>query len=229
MKTAKDYAKEAVAIGIISRANESELEYMMLQYMEELSKQWGIEKPNFEQSKLGAALTSELVTKAKDYAIKCHTETNHTYDGKPYETHLQMVVNYACKYAYMVEDDILEVVIASAWVHDTIEDCRQTYNDVKTELGVEVAEIAYALTNEKGKSRKDRANSLYYEGIRNTPYAGYVKICDRLANAAYSKQQGSKMIGAYQKEHNHFMAELFSVGFLPMWDELSELLLQPYK
>ena len=52
---------------------------------------------NFAKPMLVAALSSELVTKAKNYAIKCHTETNHKYDGKPYETHLQMVVDYACK------------------------------------------------------------------------------------------------------------------------------------
>lgn len=179
---------------------------------------------NFAKPMLVTALSSELITKAKNYAIKCHTETNHKYDGKPYETHLQMVVDYACKYAYLIGDNVLEAVIASAWTHDTIEDCRQTYNDVKTELGVQVAEITYALTNEKGRSRKERANSFYYDGIRNTPFAGYVKLCDRLANAKYSKQQGSRMIEAYRKEHKHFMAELSCVGFQPMWDELSELL-----
>jgi (p)ppGpp synthase/HD superfamily hydrolase len=173
---------------------------------------------------LTAAISSAFVTKAKNYALKCHTETNHKYDGKPYETHLQMVVDYACRYASLIDDDALEVVIAAAWTHDTIEDCRQTYNHVKAELGIQVAEITYALTNEKGRTRKERANSIYYDGIRKTPFAAYVKLCDRLANVKYSKDNGSSMIEAYQKEHNHFKAELSDAGFQPMWDELSELL-----
>lgn len=164
---------------------------------------------NFAKPMLVAALSSELVIKAKNYAIKCHTETNHKYDGKPYETHLQMVVDYACKYAYLIGDNVLEAVIASAWTHDTIEDCRQTYNDVKTELGVQVAEITYALTNEKGRSRKERANSFYYDGIRNTPFAGYVKLCDRLANVQYSYENMSRMYGVYQKENDAFLQALF--------------------
>ena len=180
--------------------------------------------PDVAKPMLEVSLSSELVTKAKSYAIKCHTETNHKYDGKPYEIHLQMVVDYACKYAYLVDDSALESVIASAWTHDTIEDCRQTYNDVKNELGIQVAEITYALTNEKGRTRKERANSFYYDGIRNTPFAGYVKLCDRLANVKYSSENGSRMIEAYRKEHEHFMSELSCVGFQPMWDELSELL-----
>jgi (p)ppGpp synthase/HD superfamily hydrolase len=177
-----------------------------------------------DNQQLNAAIRSPLVMKAKAYAIKCHAETNHKYDGKPYETHLQMVVDYACKYADLLDENMLETVIASAWSHDAIEDCRQTYNDVKNELGIEVAEITFALTNEKGRSRKERANRIYYDGIINTPFAGFVKLCDRLANVAYSKQQGSRMIDAYRKEHKLFIAELSIIGFRPMWEELSELL-----
>jgi (p)ppGpp synthase/HD superfamily hydrolase len=181
-------------------------------------------KSNFISENLANALASELVIKAKNYAIKCHEETNHKYDGKPYETHLQMVVDYACKYSCLIENDVLPSVIASAWTHDTIEDCRQTYNDVRNEVGKLVAEITYALTNEKGISRKQRANFIYYYGIRKTPFADYVKICDRLANVKYSKEKGSRMIETYRKEHDYFTQELFSDEFKPMWDELSELL-----
>jgi (p)ppGpp synthase/HD superfamily hydrolase len=123
-----------------------------------------------------------------------------------------------------VEDPFLETVIASAWTHDTIEDCRQTYNDVKNHLGITVAEITYALSNEKGRTRAERANSKYYEGIRNTPYAGFIKLCDRLANAKYSKMNGSRQTETYRTELPHFRDELASVGFQPMWDELTELL-----
>jgi (p)ppGpp synthase/HD superfamily hydrolase len=173
---------------------------------------------------LSKTVSSKLVKNAKKYAIKCHTETNHKYDGKPYETHLEMVVYYACKYSYMLPDNVLEQVIASAWTHDTIEDCRQTYEDVKNELGIPVAEITYALTNEKGRNRSQRANYHYYKGIVDTPFAGYVKLCDRLANVKYSTEQNSSMIELYRSEHYVFRSKLNCIGFKPMWDELNELL-----
>ena len=111
-----------------------------------------------------------MIEKAKEYAIDCHSKTGHLYDGKPYETHLQMVFNTAKKFIHLIPDEHQENVLAGCWVHDVIEDCRQTYNDVKNVTNVEVAELAYALTNEKGKTRKERANDKYYEGIRQTPY-----------------------------------------------------------
>lgn len=165
-----------------------------------------------------------LIDAAKRYAIKCHDDTNHTYDGKSYSIHLQLVADYARKYSYLIDESDVEYVIASAWTHDVIEDCRQTYNDVKAELGEAVAEITYALTNDKGKTRKERAGTAYYEGIRNTRYADYIKICDRLANVFYSKNSGSTMFKTYRKEHQEFEKELRSDEFFFMWAELEELL-----
>lgn len=167
---------------------------------------------------------SFLIQKAKTYALKCHNGTNHTYDNKPYEVHLQNVVDYVIKYSHLVPSHSLEIVIATAWLHDVIEDCRETYNDVKSEVGVEIAEIVYALTNEKGKTRKERANSKYYEGIRLTQHARFIKICDRLANISYSINSGNRMLNGYRKEYNEFYNELYTTDYNEMWVELSKLL-----
>jgi (p)ppGpp synthase/HD superfamily hydrolase len=92
--------------------------------------------------------------------------------------------------------------------HDLIEDTRVSYNDVKKVLGEDAADIIYALSNEKGKNRKERANDKYYTGIRNTPGAVFVKLCDRIANVQYSKMTGSSMFEKYKKENIDFMVGL---------------------
>ena len=63
-------------------------------------------------------------------------------------------------------------------------------------------------TNEKGKNRKERANDKYYEGIRNTPGAVFVKLCDRIANVQYSKMTGSRMFDKYREENDNFVIKL---------------------
>ncbi|WP_298473442.1 hypothetical protein [uncultured Maribacter sp.] len=63
----------------------------------------------------------------------------------------------------------------ACWVHDIIEDARETYIDVLENTNVTIAELAYALTNEKGRTRKERANDAYYRGIQKTPNASFVK------------------------------------------------------
>lgn len=165
-----------------------------------------------------------LVDKAKVFAIRLHGEINHRYDGHPYWLHLEHVVEVAGRYLHLLPSaSVEETVLAACWAHDIIEDCRITYNDVKRELGEEVAEIVYALTNEKGKTRKQRASVKYYAGIRATPYATFTKLCDRIANFEYSIEHESKMMEVYAKENTHFLAMLFDKRYYEMAEHLVKL------
>jgi len=101
-----------------------------------------------------------------------------------------------------------DLFIISCYAHDLIEDTRTSYNDVVKYLGQLIADITFAVTNEKGKTRGDRANDKYYEGIRNTEGAIFVKLCDRIANVQYSKMTKSSMFEKYKKENKHFMEML---------------------
>ena len=163
-----------------------------------------------------------------DWVISQHRDTNHMYDKYlPYEFHLRMVVEAAKKFKHLIsyEDDFPEVILG-AWGHDLIEDTRVSYNDVKSVLGARAADIIYALTNEKGKNRKERANHKYYDGIRTTPYAVFVKLCDRIANVQYSKMTGSRMFEMYKNENPEFMKSLgydFNHEYREMFDYLTKL------
>jgi (p)ppGpp synthase/HD superfamily hydrolase len=152
-------------------------------------------------------------SKIISFAIEAHAKTNHLYDGKPYSVHLAMVALNAVKFIDCIPKENQNDILSACWLHDTIEDCRLTYNDVKQVAGQTVADIVYAVTNEKGKNRKERANNSYYEGIRNIPFAKYVKLCDRLANVQYSYQNMSTMYEVYKKENDNFLNELFPNSF----------------
>ena len=150
-----------------------------------------------------------------NWCIEQHANTNHYYDKYlPYEFHLRMVAQVADQFIRLIKTDtgtainFRNAVKKACWGHDLIEDCRVSYNDVKSKLGEEAADIIYAVTNEKGKSRKERANDKYYEGIRNTPGAVFVKLCDRIANVQYSKMTKSRMYEVYQKELDEFIVKL---------------------
>lgn len=152
------------------------------------------------------------------WILKQHESTNHMYDTYlPYEFHLRMVAKVAEKFIELIpnlndgETALRDTVLLAAYGHDLIEDTRVSYNDVKENLGLGPADIIYACTNEKGKNRKERANEKYYEGIRNTPGATFVKLCDRIANVQYSKMTGSRMFDMYSKENDNFLT---SLGFV---------------
>jgi len=166
-----------------------------------------------------------LAKAAEEFARKAHKDTNHTYDGKPYdEAHLQAVVNVFHRFKYLIPEADQDMVEGGCWTHDTIEDARKTFNDVMKACGPEIAEIAYALTNEKGRNRKERANSKYYRGIRDTRYATFVKFCDRIANIEHGLSAGGHMVDGYRKEHEHFMDELYTPEYDPMVKHMEKLL-----
>jgi (p)ppGpp synthase/HD superfamily hydrolase len=159
------------------------------------------------------------------WCIDQHRNTNHWYDQYlPYEFHLRMVYQAAKDFSNLLDDEkdyygnhpdktgdyisMRTACLRAVWGHDLIEDCRVSYNDVKNVLGQEAADIIYAVTNEKGKSRKERANDKYYKGIRETPGAVFVKLCDRIANVQYSKMTKSRMFEMYKKENENFMDQL---------------------
>lgn len=180
------------------------------------------------------------------WCIEQHSSTNHTYDGYlPYEYHLRMVAGVYERFQHLLPKNLImvevptyrdytelvdrthEVIYIACFGHDLIEDTRVSYNDVKTQLGYEAAEIIYALTNEKGKNRKERANDKYYKGIRDTNGAVFVKLCDRIANVEYSLSRKSSMFEKYQKENPEFILALGYQevhGLKPMFNYLIEIL-----
>lgn len=161
----------------------------------------------------------------RDWAVQSHREVRHRYAGKPYSYHLKMVYEFGKKYSYLIPMEKRSQVLASCWTHDLIEDARKSYHDVYRVCGPIVADITYALTNEKGKTRSQRANSKYYKGIRDVEHADFVKLCDRLANVKHSALTGSKMMAVYAKEHSKFKKELYTDELKPMFDEMESIIL----
>ena len=164
-----------------------------------------------------------IINEIRNDAHALHASVNHAYDRiRPYGFHLDMVVNWVRKYIGEVcvsEQDVLPIYFA-AFYHDSIEDARLSYNDVMKiakelmdeEQAYLATEIVYALTNEKGRNRAERANEKYYAGIREIPYAPFVKLADRLANTSYAFSKGTadslRMSKVYREELPGFLEAL---------------------
>ena len=165
------------------------------------------------------------IEEIRQMAYELHKNVNQTYGTTlPYGYHLDMVANVVRQFGHLVcvrEADVLPLMFG-AFFHDTIEDARQSYNDVKKaalryldeEQALIAVEIVYALTNEKGRTRGERAGERYYAGIRQTPYAPFVKLCDRVANVVFSCSQldesNQRMKELYRREMPHFLSSIQS-------------------
>ena len=177
-------------------------------------------KSDFETCLLKHAKAIEEIRQA---AWDLHRSVGQTYGSSlPYGHHLDMVMNNIRRFGHLVtteERDVLPLVFGG-YYHDSIEDARQSYNDVmatarrwlSADQALTATEIVYALTNDKGRTREERAGEHYYEGIRQTPFAPFVKLCDRLANVEHSCHShdalNQRMKGVYRKEMPHFLCSI---------------------
>jgi len=161
--------------------------------------------------------------KAEMYASKVHRDVNQNFDGLPYTTHIRGVVNVAKKFIHLIPTKDRIAVIIGCWVHDVLEDTHETYNDLMKVLGKDAAEYSFALTNEKGRNRAERANAKYYAGIKAYKHATFIKLCDRYFNTKYSKDKGSSMYNKYKSEYPEFKTKLYDGRYQELWDELEKL------
>lgn len=165
-----------------------------------------------------------------EWILEQHRKLNHKYAGYlPYEFHLKLAEKVYCDYEHLLYNLPVSGLFVRLAVlgHDLLEDTHVSYNDVKDKLGYEVAEMIYAVTNEKGRTRDERANGKYYKGIRETNGAVFVKLCDRIANVRYSKMMEGNMLFKYRQENEKFLEQLGVTNELhnlyPMVRELKEL------
>ena len=165
----------------------------------------------------------DSVYKAEIYASKKHREVNQDFDGYSYRFHLNGVFEVAKEFIDILPPQDQDEVLVACWVHDILEDTHETYNDLKKVLGEVAAEYSFALTNEKGRTRAERANAKYYAGIKNYRHATFVKLCDRIFNTKYSKSKGSSMFNKYKSEYAEFKSKLYDGRYQELWDELENL------
>lgn len=172
-----------------------------------------------------------LTEQAQIYAEANHERCGQLYDNYlPYAFHLRLAANVAQQFIGLIDPLERETVIAAVFLHDVLEDCNGvSYNDLKVKFGSQVADIVYAVTNEKGKTRKERANDKYYQGIKDTQFAVFVKLSDRIANVTYGRyiSPNKGMYQVYQRENDNFVERLTgsqTIQLVPMIAHLRNLL-----
>lgn len=158
---------------------------------------------------------------------------NQKYDKiHPYSFHLRTVDMQNSMFQHLIPASKIHVVTMALYGHDLIEDARVTYNDILENVGmlyskndkIEVADIIYACTEEKGKNRRERHNSKYYSELASVEYATYVKLCDIIANVKYSMLTNSSMGYKYKEEYEIMRTHLYDSKYDEMFQYLNNLL-----
>jgi GTP pyrophosphokinase len=122
----------------------------------------------------------DLVLKAERFCEEKHKGQKRKVSGQDYAVH-PMGVAYLI--ASFKKSSNLHILLSAGRLHDTVEDCDVTYDEILKEFGMPVAVLVFELTDDKelikviGKLEYQKKK---WSGLSN--YAFYIKLCDRLYN-----------------------------------------------
>lgn len=130
-----------------------------------------------------------LIERAMRLAARAHKDQVRKESDLPYISHPAMVALILVKHGFGDE------VIAAALVHDTVEDTPVTPEELRRELGDEVADMVASVTNNDSLSW-DEKKLAYIETVRRgSEGAKAVATADKIHNAqsliAAHREQGS--------------------------------------
>jgi guanosine-3',5'-bis(diphosphate) 3'-pyrophosphohydrolase len=124
-------------------------------------------------------LERNLLLKALSFAAYKHRHKRREgLKAIPYINHPIAVANLLVQTGNISDPK----VIASAFLHDTIEDTRTTKEELKTEFGAVIAELVAELSDDKSLPKKERKRRRVERAAMLSPRARIVKLADKTCN-----------------------------------------------
>jgi guanosine-3',5'-bis(diphosphate) 3'-pyrophosphohydrolase len=122
----------------------------------------------------------ELVLQAAAFAAEKHrNQRRKDEEASPY-------INHPIQLAYvLVQADIEDpIVLASALLHDTIEDTNTSLDEIEIVFGYEIAHIVAEVSDDKTLGKLERKQAQIDHAATISPRAKLVKLADKIANVS---------------------------------------------
>ena len=129
---------------------------------------------------------SKLIIEAAHFAQWHHRKQVRKYSGDPYILHPMRVAGRATLLKFATPE-----MIAAAWLHDTVEDCSVTCDDIEEHFGLAVRNTVWELTNPSKGKHLPRAEKkeLDRRHLRTVSVeAKCLKLIDRIDNLGEARQ-----------------------------------------
>jgi len=161
-------------------------------------------------------MTSRLVSKAEVFATIAHADIDHMrkYSNDPYIVHPIRVA------ATVKEFGGTDDMIASAFLHDTVEDTKATMEDIVMQFGEKVAVIVEGLTDVSVPTDGNRAVRKAIDRVHSadaTYEAQFVKCADIIDNSADIGENDPDFNIVYKKEMALLLTVLDKVKDTPIY------------
>lgn len=122
---------------------------------------------------------SELVDRAEAFAAKAHEGQKRKYTGEPYIVHPKAVAQL------LTEAGLDDEVVAAGLMHDVVEDCDVTLEEIRAEFGDRVARLVGEVTDASrpAHGNRERRKAIDREHLaKASPDGKSVKLADIIDN-----------------------------------------------
>jgi len=135
-----------------------------------------------------------LAFRAMQFAREVHKNQVRKYTGNPYTDHLAEVAGVVC--TVRCEEE----VIATAWLHDCIEDQGCTRDQIANLFGEIVASGVYLLSDLEEGNRKERKAASRVRLAASPDWVQTIKVADLISNTSSIVKHDSKFAEFYLEE-----------------------------
>lgn len=142
-------------------------------------------------------MISKLEERAKRFATYHHRNQTRKYQNLPYIVHPEAVANIIRTINHSEE------MIAASWLHDVVEDCDVTLEDIEKEFGQEVRDLVEMLTDVSKPSdgnRKIRKAIDHEHSAKASPDGQTIKVADLIHNSLDILQNDKNFARVFLKE-----------------------------
>jgi (p)ppGpp synthase/HD superfamily hydrolase len=166
-----------------------------------------------------------LVEKALEFATIAHEGQVRKYTGEPY-------INHPIEVAKIVYSVLhTKAMLCAALLHDVIEDCSVTYDEVVEQFGEEVALLVNWLSD---RSKPEDGNRAYRKEIDRIwisvadPQAKTIKLADLISNSRSILQHDKEFAKVYIKE-KELLLEVLTEGDATLYAQAMDIVVKAKK
>jgi guanosine-3',5'-bis(diphosphate) 3'-pyrophosphohydrolase len=139
-----------------------------------------------------------IAFEAMVFAREVHKDQKRKYTGNPYADHLAEVAGIVATVAGFTPHT--EIMIATAWLHDCVEDCGILLSEIETRFGFDVALGVSGLSDVEQGNRAERKRLSRERLALCSPWIQTIKCADLISNTSSIVQHDPKFAEVYLEE-----------------------------
>jgi guanosine-3',5'-bis(diphosphate) 3'-pyrophosphohydrolase len=143
-----------------------------------------------------------LVYEAMQFARQVHKDQKRKYTNEPYSIHLGEVAGIVSA----VTDD--PDALATAWLHDAVEDQNVDLREIAQRFGAQVAEGVEALSDIEQGNRREREAASRHRLYQAAPWIQTIKVADIISNSSAIASHDPGYAQKYLAEKRQMLAVL---------------------